>query len=237
MPLHSKEPKTVPVNVLCKGIWKAEKIWILTSQWCLPKRGNLNLQCIDISNFENLNVQWRKRISRNYFLLCDRLCLGRQNPYVSTHPQQGNPSQTKVHAAPKSNLNKWVFYWGLGVTYRSRNNSKSAASPKPTEQSQAHKLGTHRTACGQLSGSERGLSSGSMGLSLFQAAGLTSTFFAAWLVWQWLAAAFTTYILRGGRDLVNLVRFRDLLKLVCIVCFLCSWNFPSRWSVLSRLIS
>lgn len=59
---------------------------------------------------------------------------------------------TKVQLEPMSIL------LGPGVTYRSRNNSKSAASPKPTEQSQAHKLGTHRTACRPLSGSEHGLS-------------------------------------------------------------------------------
>lgn len=71
-------------------------------------------------------------------VLCDKTFLGGGRNVIHVYsPKIGSPWQTKVWTQPKSYLvNQWVLLWLLHececwVAYRSRNLSKTTASPKP----------------------------------------------------------------------------------------------------------
>ena len=113
-------------------------------------------------------------------------------------PQIGRPWQNKASMPPKSNLVNHEFYWGhlrecgWRVTYRNRNDSKTAASPQHGDSSKRWEPGAHCTACMQLNRLESVLSRcfslskplpGSLaGLNLFHTLVCLRVLFAAWLV-------------------------------------------------------
>ena len=129
-----------------------------------------------------------------------------------------------------------AFYWDYlqvyewGVTHRSRNDTKPAASPKSTPAwVTAHKdgkPGAYSTAYRQLTRKESILSRCSVGLNLSQGALLfsASSEHLVWpqsllcssaSLWEGLLAL---YVYLAGRSLVNLISFRDfLLKLIWLV--------------------
>ena len=80
--------------------------------------------------------------------------LGRCSRHILT--QAGSPPKNKVQIPPKSNLVNHEFYCGYlqecgwGVTYRSRNDSKTAIilpKPGPTHVLNSWEPGAHCTAC------------------------------------------------------------------------------------------
>ena len=90
----------------------------------------------------------------------------------------GNPKHTRVQVSLKSNLVEPVSF--IVMTYRnmgegslrSRHDSKTAASPKPSpsmsDSSQSWEPGAHCTACRPLNRLESRLARSSVGLSFFQ---------------------------------------------------------------------
>ena len=114
------------------------------------------------------------------------------------------------------------------VTYRSRNNSQTAALPKPTPaQVTAHIAGNLEHAA-QPAGSSTSwrvsFPSDKAGVNLFQAAGLVSVFLdfnpATILGLSEKMLGHLYWLLLGWRGLVNLVSFRDFLKLFRAIYFL-----------------
>lgn len=118
---------------------------------------------------------------------------------------------------------QWV-YWhysrehGWGVTYKSLNDSRTAASPQPTPLGDSpRKLGTWYTA--QPAGSSTNcpslaLPGWSAGLCFFQEAGLVWVFsrLSLLFIYSW-----------GRRGLDSLVNFRDFHKVFWLAYFLYLW--------------
>lgn len=139
-----------------------------------------------------------------------------------------------------SNLATIEFYWSYLREYRwglltGVKVTQTAVSPKPDPAwmcaHQCWKSGAHCTARRQPNRLGSVLSRW-----LCQSEPLSGSLashgviFPTWLVWEWLPADFTVYILRERQDLVNLVTFRNFLKLTgllpVIKSFSAVFHFP-----------
>ena len=181
---------------------------------------------------------------RKLSLCCvTKFFLGRHITHVYS-TQIGDPQQTKIEVTSKFYLvNQWVLLglltgiWVM-VIYRNRSDSKTAASPKPTLLwVAAHKAGNWNMS--QLPVSQqlecalsRNLSCSKplpgslMGFCFYQARGLWQSllcsltmlrfFFAGWLC-SFEGDSWLLLLTLAGRGLVNLLYFRDFLKLFWVV--------------------
>ena len=151
-------------------------------------------------------------------------------------------------------MNQWIslellLQYGWEVTYRSRNDSKTAASPKPTPSCMTTHTIRNLEYTKQPTGSSTDyrvfIPGASMSLNLFQSAECFRFFWQlAWshgllysLVCLSLPCSSASFHLKrslfllfnlAGRELVNLVIFRDSLRLFWVVTFLLK-ELPVWW--------
>lgn len=143
------------------------------------------------------------------------------------------PLQTKVQIPPKSNLVSQRVLWRLliGIWVKSylpnRNNSYIT---KPTQRGDSSQIWEPRnhTACRQLNRSKRvpfkcfgcsePLPRNLAYLCFFQAVGLVLESFCSLPCLRETLSSYRLHIL-AGRHFVNLLIFRDFLKLFWVVCF------------------
>ena len=155
---------------------------------------------------------------------------GRGSTYLFTPDRELTKDQRTI--PPKSSLvNQWVLLdeYGWKLNYRSRNDSKTAASPKSTPACvKALRAGTLKHTAqpqGSLRGWKESFPDISVGLNIFQASQLVSAS-CKQLDWslrlsflppeEYSQLLLLTLTERGP---LNLASFRNFLKLFCVIYF------------------